>query len=52
MDAGLTDPLCWGSLVVALAIAFVAAVPANYLLIGRGGGHTAHGAHAHHSERH
>ena len=44
MDAGLLDPLFWGSLVVALAIAFAAAVPANYWLIGRGG----HGAHAHH----
>jgi hypothetical protein len=50
MDAGLTDPLFWGSLVAALAIAFVAAVPANYWLIGRGGGHAAPGAHAHHGD--
>jgi hypothetical protein len=48
MAAGLTDPLFWGSLVVSLTIAFMAAVPANYWLIRRGGGHTAHGAHAHH----
>jgi hypothetical protein len=52
MEAGLTDPLFWGSLVVALAIAFAAAVPANYLLIGRGGGHAAHGAHPDHGEPH
>jgi hypothetical protein len=52
MDAGLTDPLFWGSLVVALAIAFAAAVPANYLLIGRGGGHADHGTHADHGEPH
>jgi molybdopterin-binding protein len=52
MDAGLLDPLFWGSLVVALAIALVAAVPANYWLIGRGGGHSAHGAHPHHGGGH
>jgi hypothetical protein len=52
MDACLTDPLFRGSLVLALAIAFVAAVPANYWLIGRGGGHAAHGSHAHHGGTH
>jgi hypothetical protein len=45
MDAGLLHPLFWASLVVALAVAFVAAVPANYWLVGRTGGH---GRHAHH----
>jgi hypothetical protein len=39
MDAGLGDALFWGSLAVALAIAFVAAVPVNRALISRGKGH-------------
>jgi hypothetical protein len=39
MDAGLGDLLFWGSLCFALAIAFVAAVPANRWLIARGKGH-------------
>jgi len=39
MDAGLTDTLFWGSLAVALAIAFVVTVPVNRWLIGRGKGH-------------
>jgi hypothetical protein len=39
MDAGLTSPLFWGSLAVALAIAFVVTVPVNRYLIGRGRGH-------------
>jgi hypothetical protein len=39
MDAGLTSPLFWGSLAVALAIAFVVTVPVNRWLIGRGRGH-------------
>jgi hypothetical protein len=45
MDAGLLDPLFWGSLVVSLAIAFAAAVPANYWLVGRGGHASQHGHH-------
>ncbi len=39
MDAGLTSILFWGSLAVALAIAFVVTVPVNRLLIARGRGH-------------
>jgi hypothetical protein len=39
MEAGLGDLLFWGSLCFALAIAFVAAVPANRWLISRGKGH-------------
>ena len=47
MDAHLTDPLFWGSLALALAVAFVAALPLNYWLIRRGAGHAV--VHAHHS---
>ena len=39
MDAGLRDALFWGSLAVALAIAFVVTVPVNRRLIARGRGH-------------
>ena len=45
MDAGLTSPLFWGSLAVALAIAFVVTVPVNRALIARGKGHAL--VHAH-----
>src|SRR4051794_16443265 len=41
MEAGLGSLLFWGSLAFALAIAFVAAVPVNRWLIGRGKGHAA-----------
>jgi hypothetical protein len=41
MDAGLGSLLFWGSLSFALAVAFVAAVPVNRWLIGRGKGHAA-----------
>jgi hypothetical protein len=58
MEAGPLDLLFWGSLVVALAVAFVAAFPVNRYLIARGkehavgheyhhGGHEDHGAHHH-----
>lgn len=46
MDAGLADLLFWGSLAIALAVAFVAAFPVNRALIARGRGHAA--VHAHH----
>jgi hypothetical protein len=46
MDAGLASPLFWGSLAVALAIAFVVTVPVNRALIARGKGHAL--VHAHH----
>jgi hypothetical protein len=39
MDAHLTDPLFWGSLAVALSLAFVATFPVNRWLISRGQGH-------------
>lgn len=46
LDAGLTDPLFWGSLVAALGLAGVVALPVNKWLIGRGKGHAAmHGLH-------
>jgi hypothetical protein len=46
MESGLTDFLFWGSLAVALAIAFVVTVPVNRALIARGKGHAV--VHAHH----
>jgi hypothetical protein len=46
MEAGLADPLFWGSLAFALAVAFVAAYPVNRWLIARGRGHAV--AHNHH----
>jgi len=39
MDSGLDELLFWGSLAVALAIAFVPALALNYYLIRRGWGH-------------
>ncbi|NHC14640.1 DUF4396 domain-containing protein [Motilibacter deserti] len=46
MEAGLADPLFWGSLAFALAVAFVVTVPVNRALIGRGKGHAVvHGLH-------
>jgi Domain of unknown function (DUF4396) len=39
MDAGLDDALFWGSLVFAMAVAFMPAVALNYFLISRGWGH-------------
>jgi uncharacterized protein DUF4396 len=46
MDAGLADPLFWGSLAVSLLVAAAAAFPVNRWLIARGRGHAA--VHAHH----
>src|SRR5918998_551015 len=49
MEAGPLDLLFWGSLAVALAIAFVAAYPVNRYLIARGRGHAVvHEYHGHH----
>ena len=46
MDAHLDSPLFWGSLAVALAIAWVVTFPVNRWLISRGRGHAVvHGAH-------
>jgi hypothetical protein len=48
MDAGLSSPLFWGSLAVALAVAFVVTVPVNRALIARGRGHAVvHRYHQH-----
>ena len=47
MDAGLTSPLFWGALALALAVAFVVTVPVNRWLIARGRGHAVvHDLHA------
>ena len=46
MDAGLTDALFWGSLLIALMLAGSAAYPVNRWLIARGKGHAV--IHAHH----
>lgn len=46
MDAGLGSALFWGSLAVALAIAWLVAFPVNRWLIARGRGHAVmHGRH-------
>ncbi|MCA1738482.1 MAG: DUF4396 domain-containing protein [Actinobacteria bacterium] len=48
MEAGLGDLLFWGSLVLALAVAFVATFPVNRYLISRGKGHAVvHQYHGH-----
>jgi hypothetical protein len=46
INAGLGDPLFWGSLVAALFVAFWAAYPVNRALIVRGKGHAV--IHAYH----
>src|SRR5215217_266802 len=46
MEAGLGDPLFWGSLAFALAVAWVAAFPVNRWLISKGRGHAV--VHAYH----
>ena len=52
MNAGLVEPLFWGSLALSLAVAGVAIYPVNRWLIRRGAGHAGlHGSHregAHH----
>lgn len=50
MDAGLTNPLFWGSLALALAIAALFAFPVNRWLIARGKGHAV--VHAYHDHGH
>ena len=48
MDADLADLLFWGSLAIALAVAFAAAYPVNRALIARGRGHAVvHAYHGH-----
>ena len=46
MNAGLSDPVFWISLIVSLVLAGIAAFPANRWLIARGRGHAL--VHAHH----
>lgn len=48
MDAGLGDLLFWGSLAIALFIAFWAAFPVNRWLLARGKGHAVVMEHHHH----
>jgi Domain of unknown function (DUF4396) len=49
MDAGLGDALFWGSLAIALAVAWGPTFLVNKVLISRGKGHAvAHEHHAHH----
>ena len=48
MDAGLNEPLFWGSLTFALVVAGLAAFPLNRWLIGRGRGHAV--VHAYHGQ--
>jgi hypothetical protein len=58
MDAGLTNPVFWLALTLALGVAFAAAYPVNAYLLERGKGHAltheyhhaAHGDHAEHAE--
>ena len=47
MDSGLGSWLFWGSLALALGVAWIAAFPVNRWLIARGTGHAK--LHAHHS---
>ena len=48
MDAGFGDALFWGSLAIALAVAWGPTFLVNRALISRGRGHAhAHGAHGH-----
>lgn len=49
MDSGLTSPLFWGSMALALVVAGGFAFPVNRWLIARGKGHAVvHAHHGHH----
>ncbi|GAA2363256.1 DUF4396 domain-containing protein [Dactylosporangium salmoneum] len=48
MDAGLTSPLFWLSLVISLVVAFAVTVPVNRFLMARGRGHAVVHQHHHH----
>jgi hypothetical protein len=39
MEAGISQPLFWGSLGFSLVVAFVVTLPVNRALMGRGKGH-------------
>jgi hypothetical protein len=46
MEAGVADAVFWWSLILGLAVAFVAAFPVNRTLVARGRGHAVvHSAH-------
>jgi hypothetical protein len=47
MEAGLSDPLFWGSLLLSLVLAGAAAFPVNRWLIARGQGHALVQGHYH-----
>lgn len=47
MDAGLREPRFWGSLILSLLLAGIAAFPVNRWLIARGRGHARVRAHHH-----
>ena len=46
MDAGVVQPLFWVSMIIALTVAFFAALPVNKYLLARGKGHAL--MHHHH----
>jgi hypothetical protein len=46
IDAGLGNPLFWGSLALSLVVAFLLTTPVNRWMISRGKGHAL--AHSHH----
>ena len=46
MDAGVVNPLFWVSMILALTVAFFAALPVNKYLLARGKGHAL--MHHHH----
>ena len=57
MEAGLTNPIFWLSMMLALSVAYVAAFPVNRFLLRRGKGHAlthayheGHGDHGAHGE--
>lgn len=53
INAGLSNPVFWSTMALALAVAFVVAVPVNYLLLLRGQGHAiTHKYHAGHNDHH
>ena len=45
MEAGLTDPLFWGSLALGLGVAWLFAFPVNRWMLSRGQGHALVSAH-------
>ena len=51
MTAGLVNPVFWVSMMLSLAVAFLAAYPVNRYLLARGKGHAlTHGFHGEHDE--